>query len=133
MDSAAAVPPQAPWDAAFGLVVDELGAERAVGHVEVQDRHKQPMGIVHGGLLASLAESVCVRATAAAVAGDGVAARGFSSQTSFLRPVLGGVLRAEARRRHRGRTTWLWEVDLRDDAGRLCTVVRVTVALRPAG
>jgi uncharacterized protein (TIGR00369 family) len=49
-----------------------------------------------------------------------------------VRPLFGGTLRADARRRHRGRTTWLWEVDLTDDDGRLCAVVRITVAVRPA-
>jgi 1,4-dihydroxy-2-naphthoyl-CoA hydrolase len=36
-----------------------------------------------------------------------------------------------ARRRHRGRTTWIWEADITDDEGRLCAVSRVTVAVRP--
>jgi uncharacterized protein (TIGR00369 family) len=128
----ATTPVPAPFDATFGLVVDELGEERAAAHVDVEDRHKQPMGLVHGGLLASVAEGLCVRATAAAVAPAGLAAQSLSSQTSFLRPVLDGTLRADARRRHRGRTTWLWEVDLTDDRGRLCAVVRITVAVRPA-
>ena len=39
-------------------------------------------------------------------------------------------LYAVARRRHRGRTTWVWEVDIADDAGRLCALVRMTVAVR---
>jgi uncharacterized protein (TIGR00369 family) len=132
MGSAAAPAPAPGYDAAYGLVVDALGDERARAHVVVEDRHKQPMGLVHGGLLASVAESLAVRATAAAVAADGASARGLSSQTSFLRPLFGGTLRAEARRRHRGRTTWLWEVDLTDDPGRLCALVRITVAVAPA-
>ena len=128
----ATTPVPAPFDATFGLVVDELGEERAAAHVDVEDRHKQPMGLVHGGLLASVAEALSVRATLAAVAPEGLGARGLSSQTSFLRPLFGGTLRVEARRRHRGRTTWLWEVDLTDDDGRVCALVRITVAVRPA-
>jgi uncharacterized protein (TIGR00369 family) len=120
------------YDATLGLVVDVLGDELARAHVVVEDRHKQPMGLVHGGLLASVAEALSVRATAAAVGADGGTARGLSSQTSFLRPLFGGTLRAEARRRHRGRTTWLWEVDLTGDDGRLCALVRITVAVVPA-
>jgi 1,4-dihydroxy-2-naphthoyl-CoA hydrolase len=38
---------------------------------------------------------------------------------------------AEARPRHRGRTTWIWDVDLSDDEGRVCAVSRVTIAVRP--
>jgi len=132
MEPDAAAPPASGFEAALGLVVDDLGADRATAHVVLEDRHKQPMGLVHGGLLASVAEALSVRATAAAVAPDGLAARGLSSQTSFLRPLLGGTLRADARRRHRGRTTWLWEVDLTGDDGRVCALVRITVAVRKA-
>ncbi len=132
MDSGAAALPASGFEAALGLVIDVLEDGRAAAHVELEDRHKQPMGLVHGGLLASVAEALSVRATLAAVAPEGLAARGLSSQTSFLRPLFGGTLRAEARRRHRGRTTWLWEVDLTDDDGRVCALVRITVAVRPA-
>ena len=57
---------------------------------------------------------------------------GMSNLTSFLRPLFGGTLHAEARRRHRGATTWIWDVDMTDDEGRLCAVSRVTIAVRPA-
>ncbi len=133
MGSGAAAASASGYEATLGLVVDELGEELARAHLDVEDRHRQPMGLVHGGLLASVAEALGVRATAAAVAADGAAARGLSSQTSFLRPLFAGTLRAEARRRHRGRTTWLWEVDLTDGDGRLCALVRITVAVTPAG
>ena len=56
---------------------------------------------------------------------------GLSNQTSFLRPVTEGTINAVARARHRGRTTWVWEVELTDDDGRLCALTRVTVAVRP--
>ncbi len=56
---------------------------------------------------------------------------GSSNHTSFLRPVTEGVIHAEARRRHRGRTTWVWEVEITDDEGRLCALVRMTIAVRP--
>ena len=45
--------------------------------------------------------------------------------------VHGGTIHAEARVRHRGRTTWIWDVDLSDDEGRMCAVSRVTIAVRP--
>ena len=51
---------------------------------------------------------------------DGKIAMGQSNHTSFLRPVSAGSVHAEARPRHRGRTTWVWEVDFTDDEGRLC-------------
>ena len=59
-------------------------------------------------------------------------AQGLSNQTSFLRPILEGTIHAVARARHRGRTTWVWETEAADDAGRLCAITRVTVAVRDA-
>jgi 1,4-dihydroxy-2-naphthoyl-CoA hydrolase len=60
-------------------------------------------------------------------------AMGLSNQTSFVRPITSGeYVHAVARRRHRGRTTWIWEVDITDDEGRLCALVRMTIAVRPA-
>ena len=62
----------------------------------------------------------------------GNTAVGLSNQTSFLRPVTEGVIHARATPRHRGRTTWVWEVECSDDAQRVCAVSRVTVAVRQA-
>ena len=56
---------------------------------------------------------------------------GLSNNTSFLRPVqTGSTVHADARALHRGRTTWLWDVEMRDDAGKLCATSRVTIAVR---
>jgi uncharacterized protein (TIGR00369 family) len=57
-------------------------------------------------------------------------ATGLSNQTSFLRPITEGTIHAAARARHRGRTTWVWEVEFEDDRGRLCVLTRMTVAVR---
>lgn len=119
-------------DAVLGIELLEHDEERARGRVRVEDRVRQPFGIVHGGVYAALAESLTSMATYHAVAGDGMIAVGSSNHTSFLRPVTSGFVHAEARRRHRGRTSWVWEVDLTDEEGRLCAVSRVSLAVRPA-
>lgn len=118
------------FDGLYGLEVLEAGEEVARGRVVVDDRHKQPAGLVHGGLYASMAESLTSMATHFAVAKDGKSAQGLSNQTNFLRPIFEGTVHATARRRHRGRTTWVWEVDFTDDQGRLCALVRMTIAVR---
>jgi 1,4-dihydroxy-2-naphthoyl-CoA hydrolase len=100
------------------------------GSVDVRDELKQPAGLVHGGVYASVAESLASMATHFAVADDGRAAMGLSNQTSLLRPITEGRVHAEARARHRGRSTWVWEVDFTDDEGRLCALSRMTVAVR---
>jgi uncharacterized protein (TIGR00369 family) len=126
------LPAQLTFDALYGLEVLESGPEHARGQVAVRDEVRQPAGLVHGGVYASIAESLASRATYEAVAPEGLTAQGLSNQTSFLRPILEGTVHAEARRRHRGRTTWVWEVDITDDEGRLCALVRMTIAVRPA-
>jgi uncharacterized protein (TIGR00369 family) len=120
------------FDGLYGLVVDsvDLGTGEIRAHVEVTDDVKQPAGLVHGGVFASIAESITSIGTWWAVQADGKSAQGLSNQTSFLRPILGGTIHAVARARHRGRTTWVWEVEISDDEGRLCALVRMTIAVR---
>ncbi len=97
----------------------------------MEDRHKQPHGVVHGGVYASLAETVASAAASAALEEADMIALGQMNNATFLRPVSGGHVNATARTRHRGRTTWVWDVELTDDEGNLCALVRMTVALRP--
>ena len=120
------------FDEHYGLEILEMSDEEVRARVVVEDHHKQPAGLVHGGVFASMAESVASIATYLAVRDEGKTAQGLANQTSFVRPILGGTVHAVARRRHRGRTTWLWEVDITDDQGRLCALVRMTVAVRDA-
>jgi len=119
------------FDRLYGLEITEIADGVVRGRVPVRDAIKQPAGLVHGGVYAAMAESMATNGTAAAVFGAGNTAVGLANQTSFLRPITAGTITAVARARHRGRTTWVWEVELTDDAGRLCVLTRVTVAVRP--
>jgi 1,4-dihydroxy-2-naphthoyl-CoA hydrolase len=124
------VPLDRSFDALYGLEVLEVSEDNVRAQVRVRDEIKQPMGLVHGGIYAAIAESITSTATALAVIPEGRMAQGMSNQTSFLRPITHGTIHAEARRRHRGRTTWVWEVEITDDEGRLCSLVRMTIAVR---
>jgi 1,4-dihydroxy-2-naphthoyl-CoA hydrolase len=126
------LPAERTLEGTIGFEVLEVTDELARGRVPVTDRIKQPFGLVHGGIHAAIAESLASLATFMAVHADGMIAVGLSNHTSFIRPILVGHVTGEARRRHRGRTTWLWEVELTDDEGRLCALSRVTIAVRPA-
>ena len=119
-----------PFDDLYGLEVLDCTDEVCRGRVAVERRVLQPTGFVHGGVYAAMAESLASRGTNARVAHEGKAGLGLSNHTSFVRPAVRGHVHGEARRRHAGATTWIWDVDLRDDAGRLCAVSRVTVAVR---
>jgi 1,4-dihydroxy-2-naphthoyl-CoA hydrolase len=118
------------FDGLYGLEIVDLAPEHATARLTVRDHHKQPWGIVHGGVYASIAESITSWATGAVVIPDGKLASGMSNQTSFLRPVSGGTIHAAATRKHAGRTTWVWEVEMSDDQGRICALSRMTIAIR---
>ncbi len=118
------------FDGLYGLEVLTISDEEVTAQVAVRDELKQPAGLVHGGVLASIAESVASLATWVAVRDEGLLPLGLSNQTSFLRPILEGTIHAVGRRRHRGRTTWIWEVEISDDEDRLCALVRMTIAVR---
>jgi 1,4-dihydroxy-2-naphthoyl-CoA hydrolase len=130
------VAPQLPmrltegFDGLYGLEVTEFEDGLVRARVDVRDELKQPAGLVHGGVYSSIAESIASMATYLAVQPEGRTAMGLSNQTSFVRPILEGTVHAEARCRHRGATTWIWEVDFTDDAGRLCALTRMTIAVR---
>jgi 1,4-dihydroxy-2-naphthoyl-CoA hydrolase len=109
----------------------DLDPDNARARIAVDRRHLQPDWVVHGGVYSTLAESICSAATYNAVRGDGMIAMGQANDTTFLRPIGEGHINATARTRHRGRTTWVWDVELSDDQGRLCALSRMTVAVRP--
>ena len=92
----------------------------------------QPMGIVHGGVYASIAETLASMGSAFAVGVDsGMVVMGQSNNTSFLRSVRSGTIRATATPRHQGRTTMVWQIDMLDDSDKLCATSQVTIAVRP--
>jgi 1,4-dihydroxy-2-naphthoyl-CoA hydrolase len=99
--------------------------------LSIRDDLRQPFGLMHGGVMSTLVESVCSRATAGAVYEDGMAAMGQSINVSFIRPVTEGSVEVRAKARHRGRTTWIWEAEVVNDAGKLCALAQMTIAVRP--
>ena len=118
-------------DATLGLRFLGATDDTARGEVPYAPRISQRFGVVHGGLYATLAELVASEGTNHNVWADGNTGMGSSNDTSFLRPINSGTIHAHARARHRGRTTWVWDVEMTDDEGRLCAVSRVTIAVRP--
>src|ERR1700683_4031026 len=118
------------FDALYGLELTEVQDGRIAARVTVRDELKQPAGLVHGGVYASIAESIASLGPQLGGASGGRSATGLSNQTSFLRPITAGTIHAVAVAKHRGRTTWVWEVEITDDQGRLCVLTRMTVAAR---
>ena len=124
--------PQSNFDVHLGTEWLGLDPDDARARVLLTDDLRQPYGIMHGGVYSSLVESLCSYATAVAVYPDGMITMGQSIEVSFLRPVTEGHAEARAVARHRGRSTWVWEVEIVDDDERLCALAKMTMAVRPA-
>jgi 1,4-dihydroxy-2-naphthoyl-CoA hydrolase len=116
----------------IGIEYLEASPELVRVRAEVTDGIRQQYGIVHGGTYSAIAESICSAATALGVLSDGKVAMGQANSATFLRPIADGHINATARPLHRGRTTWVWDTEITDDADRLCALVRVTIAVRVA-
>jgi uncharacterized protein (TIGR00369 family) len=105
--------------------------DRARARIAIRDDLRQPFGLMHGGVMSSLVESVCSRSTALAVFDEGMAAMGQSIGVSFIRPITAGHAEVRATARHRGRTTWVWDAEVLDAEERLCALAQMTIAVRP--
>jgi 1,4-dihydroxy-2-naphthoyl-CoA hydrolase len=120
------------FDRLIGMEFISCSDTEVRARVTVRDELKQPAGLLHGGVYASMAESIASFGTALGVFEQGDQAMGLSNSTNFLRPVTEGVVHACATRVHRGRTTWVWDVRFSDEADRTCAITRMTIAVRPA-
>jgi 1,4-dihydroxy-2-naphthoyl-CoA hydrolase len=126
------LPPAETLDGTLGVEVVEVTDDVIRGRMPVEDRIRQPYGIVHGGAMSAIAESLASLGTARAVLADAKIAMGQEINASFMRPIGSGHVNALARVRRRGRTAWNWEVEITDDDGRLCALLRATIAVRDA-
>ena len=128
----AGYPGEGTLDDVLGFELIEATPEGCRAQFAVEKRVQQPLGLVHGGAYAALAESMVSATTHLAVMGEGNFAVGQSNATHFFRPATEGHVHAEGSAIHRGRTSWVWDVRFTDDDDRLCAVSRVTIAVRPA-
>ena len=119
------------FDQLYGLEFVSCGEEEVSARVRIDAQHRQPLGLVHGGVYMAMAESITTIATVLSVAAQGNTALGLSNNASFIRAVGDGTIHASAGRRHAGRSTWVWDVEMSDDDGRLCALSRTTIAVRP--
>jgi uncharacterized protein (TIGR00369 family) len=127
-----AIPLQDTFEGFLALDWVEFEPECARVRFDVRQDLKQPMGLLHGGIYSAVAETVASVATAAAVWRRGLIASGLSNSASFLRPITDGRVDVAARLRHHDEREWFWSHEFRDEQERLCALVDVTIAVRPA-
>ena len=125
------IPVERTFEGFLGLEWVSLTDSSVHVRFEVRENLKQPLGLLHGGIYCAVAETVASVATVRAVWRDGMTGSGLSNSASFLRPVTGGIVDVHARLRAHDEREWLWSHEFRDSAGRLCSLVDVTIAVRP--
>jgi uncharacterized protein (TIGR00369 family) len=114
--------PQPGWDSALGLRIEELTPTRVVAYIDIDERHQQGYGIVHGGVWASVVESIGSHGAAVAAheMSGNMAVVGVANSTDFLRPHRVGRVRATGTPILTGRTQQIWLVEIeREDDGKL--------------
>jgi 1,4-dihydroxy-2-naphthoyl-CoA hydrolase len=117
----------------LGIEVRELGPDRVVATMPVDDRTRQPFGYLHGGASVALAETVVSLGAFATVDAETHRAFGLEINANHLRPKRDGMVTAVGTPIHKGRTTQVWSIEIRDESGRLVCVSRCTLALVEAG
>jgi uncharacterized protein (TIGR00369 family) len=121
------------WNAAMGLRFLVATASECVAVVDIDERHLQPYGIVHGGVYAGIIEAVCSTGAAVAAKVHASVVVGLENSTSFLHAAREGELRATARPLTRGRRTQVWEAKILDDHGKIAATGRVRLLVLEEG
>ena len=116
---------------ALGIEVTELTPARVVATMPIDDRTRQPFGMLHGGASVALAETVCSLGAFANIDETRFAAVGLEINANHLRTKSDGVVRATAVPIHVGRTTHVWSVQIVDEQDRIVCVSRCTMAIVP--
>ena len=115
----------------LGIEVLEVGPDRVVATMPVDDRTLQPFGLLHGGASVALAETAASFGAAARIDRARFAAVGQEINANHLRPMRSGIVRATAVPLHVGRTSHVWAIEIVDEEGRLVCISRCTVAIVP--
>jgi len=112
----------------LGIEFLEVGDDFITARVPVDERTCQPYGLLHGGVSVVLAETLG-SCGAAYCAPEGHRAVGLDINANHLKGVTSGWVTGITRPVHIGRTTQVWQIELRSDAGELTCVSRITMAI----
>ena len=116
---------------ALGIEIQQLSRERVVATMPVDDRTRQPFGLLHGGASIALAETVASFGAIMNVDRERFVAVGLEINGNHLRAKTDGMVRATAVPVHVGRSTQVWSIEIADEEGRLVCVSRCTLAIVP--
>ena len=112
----------------LGIVFTAIGHDSLTATMPVDERTRQPYGLLHGGASALLAETLGSTAGMLCVE-EGRGCVGIEINANHLRGVRSGTVTGTARPLHVGRSTQVWEIRIEDEAGRLVCISRLTLAV----
>ncbi len=115
----------------LGIEIVEMSPDRVVATMPVDERTHQPFGILHGGASIALAETVASLGAANRIDREKFVAVGQEINGNHLRPKSEGLVTATATPVHVGRSSQVWSIEIRDEAGKLVCVSRCTLAIVP--
>ncbi len=113
------------YDQTLGIRIVSATRDQVVLEYDVDERHLQPYGIVHGGVHCGAVETACSTGAGLDALERGLAVVGVENHTSFVRAVRSGTIRVTATPITRGRRSQLWEATARDAEGRIVATGRV--------
>lgn len=120
------------WNETMGLHFVSATVDEVVAELEIGPQHRQPYGIVHGGVHAGIIETVASTGAALHALAQGCSVVGLENHTSFIRAVREGVLRITGKPITRGRRTQVWEVTVTDATSRVVATGRVRLLVLAA-
>jgi len=115
----------------LNIVFTDIEGNELTAQMPVNNRVHQPMGLLHGGATAALAESVGSTASHIVLDRDDIEIRGIELSINHLRSKKEGVVTAKASPIHLGRTTHLWEILITDEEGKLIAHSKLTNIVLP--
>ena len=113
----------------LGIEFTEIGADFLRGRMPVDERTKQPYGILHGGASVALAETLGSTAAGLAVDPDKYRVVGQEINANHVRAVSDGFVVGTTRALHIGRRSHVWEIRIEDERQRLVCISRLTMAV----
>lgn len=114
----------------LGIEFTAIGDDFVEARMPVDERTMQPMGLLHGGASAALAETLGGAGAYLSVE-EGVMCVGLEINANHVRPAKRGWVIGRATPLHRGRTTQVWNIAIRDQADSLVCISRLTIAVLP--
>ncbi|MCD6048450.1 MAG: thioesterase family protein [Gammaproteobacteria bacterium] len=114
---------------AIGIKFTEVGEDFVRGKMPVNEKTKQPIGIMHGGASCVLAETIGSTAANFCVDQKTHYCVGLSISTSHIRSAREGFVIGTAKPLHLGRSTQIWNIDITDEQGKLISSTRLTMAV----